>query len=325
MKSFLKCIALVGALLATAGSAPAQTYPSRPITMINPFPPGGATDILARTLTDHMKTSLRQPIIVEDVPGAGGSIGAGRVARAAPDGYTLGFGNWASHVGSGAMYPLQFDLVRDLDPVALVATAPLWIVGKNALPAKDVNELVAWLKSNPDKAMAATVGMGSGSHLCGLYLQKNTGTRFQFVPYRGGLPAMQDMVAGNVDIMCDLAANSLPFVRNGQIKAYAVMAKTRWFAAPDVPTIEETGLPGLYVTFWHGVWVPKGTPGDIVTTLNSAIVAALADTGVRQRFADQGHEIPPRDLQTPKALADYQKADIEKWWPVIKATNIKPE
>jgi tripartite-type tricarboxylate transporter receptor subunit TctC len=325
MKSFLKCIALVLALLTTAESAAAQTYPSRPITMINPFPPGGATDILARTLSDHMKASLRQPIIVEDVPGAGGSIGAGRVARAAPDGYTLGFGNWASHVGSGAMYPLQFDLLRDLDPVALVATAPLWIVGKNALRAKDMNELVAWLKSNPDKAMAATVGIGSGSHLCGLYLQKSTGTRFQFVPYRGGLPAMQDMMAGNVDFMCDLAANSLPFVRNGQIKAYAVMAKTRWFAAPDVPTIEETGLPGLYVTFWHGVWVPKGTPGDIVTALNSAIVAALADAGVRQRFADQGHEIPPRELQTPKALADYQKADIEKWWPVIKAANIKPE
>ena len=325
MRSIAKCIAMVAALLATAQGAAAQAYPSRPITMINPFPPGGATDILARTLTEHVKITLRQPIIVEDVPGAGGSIGAGRVARAAPDGYTLGFGNWASHVGSGAMYPLNYDLLKDLAPVALIATAPLWIVGKNTLPLKDMKELVAWLKSNPDKALAATVGIGSGSHLCGLYLQKHTGTRFQFVPYRGGLPAMQDMVAGNVDIMCDLAANSLPFVRNGRIKAYAVMAKTRWFAAPDVPTIEEMGLPGLYVTFWHGVWVPSGTPSDIVAALNEAIVKALADDGVRRRFAEQGHEIPPRELQTPQALADYQKADVEKWWPVIKAANIRPE
>jgi len=324
-RDWLRCIALVAALLAMTESAAPQAYPSRPITMINPFPPGGATDILARTLTEHMKIFLRQVIIVEDVPGAGGSIGAGRVARAAPDGYTMGFGNWASHVGTGAMYPLPFDLLKDLEPLALVATAPLWVVGKNALPARDMKELIAWLKSNPDTAMAATVGMGSGSHLCGLYLQKNIGTRFQFVPYRGGLPAMQDLIAGNADIMCDLAPNSLPFARNGQIRPYAVMAKTRWFAAPHVPTIEEAGLPGLYVTFWHGVWVPKGTPSDIVATLNDAIVAALADTGVRQRFAEQGHDIPPRELQTPKALADYQKADIEKWWPVIKAANIKPE
>jgi tripartite-type tricarboxylate transporter receptor subunit TctC len=325
MRSGFTCVALIAALLATAGTARPQAYPSRPITMVNPFPPGGATDILARTLTEHMRTTLRQPIIVEDVPGAGGSIGAGRVARAAPDGYTLGFGNWASHVGSGAMYPLPFDLLKDLEPVAVVAIAPLWMVGRNAFPARDMNELVAWLKSNPDKAMAATVGIGSGSHLCGLYLQKSFGLRFQFVPYRGGLPAMQDMVAGNVDIMCDLSANSLPFVRNGQIKAYAVMARQRWFAAPDVPTIEETGLPGLYVTFWHGVWVPKGTPGDVLARLNDAIVAALADAGVQRRFSDQGHEIPPRERQTAKALGDYQKAEIEKRWPVIKAANIKPE
>ena len=204
-RDWLRCIALVAALLAMTESAAPQAYPSRPITMINPFPPGGATDILARTLTEHMKIFLRQVIIVEDVPGADGSIGAGRVARAAPDGYTMGFGNWASHVGTGAMYPLPFDLLKDLEPLALVATAPLWVVGKNALPARDMKELIAWLKSNPDTAMAATVGMGSGSHLCGLYLQKNIGTRFQFVPYRGGLPAMQDLIAGNADIMCDLA------------------------------------------------------------------------------------------------------------------------
>jgi tripartite-type tricarboxylate transporter receptor subunit TctC len=310
-------------LVLAAESAAAQSYPSRPITMINPFPAGGATDILARTLVDHMKGSLGQPIVVENVPGAGGSVGTGRVARAAGDGYTLSFGNWASHVGSGAMYPLQYDLLKDLEPVAYIATSPLWIVARNSLPAKDMREMVTWLRSNPDKGSAATVGVGSGSHLCGLYLQKNTGTRFQFVPYRGGAPASQDLVAGNVDFMCDLAANSLPFVRNGQIKPYAVMARTRWFAAPDVPTIEEMGVPGLHMSFWHGVWAAKGTPGDIIARLNAAVASALADAAVRQKFADQGHEIPPREQHTPEALAAHHRAEIEKWWPIIKAANIQ--
>jgi tripartite-type tricarboxylate transporter receptor subunit TctC len=290
--------------------------------MINPFPPGGATDILARTLVDHMKGSLGQSIIVENVPGAGGSVGTGRAARAAPDGYTLSFGNWASHVGSGATYALQYDLLKDLEPVAYIATSPTWMVARKNFPAADMKEMIAWLKANPDKASAATVGTGSGSHLCGLYLQKNTGVSFQFVPYRGGAPASQDLVAGNVDFMCDLAANSLPFVRSGQIKAYAVMAKARWFAAPDVPTIEEMGVPGLYMSFWHGVWASKGTPKEIVAKLNAAVVNALADATMRQRFADQGHEIPPREQQTPEALAAHHRADIEKWWPIIKAANI---
>jgi tripartite-type tricarboxylate transporter receptor subunit TctC len=306
-----------------AGSAAAQVYPSRPLTVISPFPAGGATDILARTLFDHVKGSLGQPIIVENVPGAGGSVGTGRAARAVADGYTLSFGNWASHVGAGAMYPLTFDLLNDLEPVAYIATSPLWIVARKSLPAQDMKDMIAWLKANADKASAATVGVGSGSHLCGLYLQKNTGTRFQFVPYRGGAPASQDLVAGNVDFMCDLAANSLPFVRGGQIKAYAVMAKARWFAAPDVPTIEEMGVPGLYMSFWHGVWTPKGTPQDIVDKLNAAVVSALADAGVRRKFTDQGHEIPPREQQTPQALAAHHKAEIEKWWPIIKAANIQ--
>jgi tripartite-type tricarboxylate transporter receptor subunit TctC len=318
----------VGVALATLVSivdVAAQVYPSRPIAMINPFPAGGATDILARTLVEHMKGSLGQSIIVENAPGAGGSIGTARAVRAAPDGYTLSFGNWASHVGSGAMYPLQFNLLNDLDPVALIATSPLWIVARKAFPANDIKEMIAWLQANPDKASAATVGIGSGSHLCGLYLQRNTGTRFQFVPYRGGAPAAQDLVAGNVDLMCDLAANSLPFVRNGQIKAYAVMSKTRWFAATGVPTVEEIGVPGLYMSFWHGVWVSRGTARDIVAKLNAAVVSALADTDVRQRFAHQGHEIPPPEQQTPEALAAFHKAEIEKWWPIIKAANIKPE
>jgi tripartite-type tricarboxylate transporter receptor subunit TctC len=306
-----------------AGSASAQVYPSRPLTLINPFPAGGATDILARTLFEHVKGALGQPIIVENVPGAGGSVGTGRAARAAGDGYTLSFGNWASHVGAGAMYPLQFDLLTDLEPVAYIATSPLWIVARKSFPAHDMKEMIGWLRANADKAAAATVGVGSGSHLCGLYLQKNIGVRFQFVPYRGGAPASQDLVAGNVDFMCDLAANSLPFVRNGQIKAYAVMAKARWFAAPDIPTIEEMGVPGLFMSFWHGVWAAKGTPRDIVERLSAAVMSALADAGVRQKFADQGHEIPPREQQTPQGLATHHKAEIEKWWPIIKAANIQ--
>jgi tripartite-type tricarboxylate transporter receptor subunit TctC len=322
MSTGFRAAALSVGLLLLAGSAAAQ-YPSRPITLINPFPAGGATDILARTLMEHVKGTLGQPVIVENVPGAGGSVGTGRAARAAPDGYTLSFGNWASHVGSGAMYPLTFDLLTDLEPIAYLATSPLWVVARKSLPAQDMKDMIAWLKANSDKASAATVGVGSGSHLCGLYLQKNTGTRFQFVPYRGGAPASQDLVAGNVDFMCDLAANSLPFVRNGQIKAYAVMAKARWFAAPDVPTIEEMGVPGLYMSFWHGLWAPKGTARDIVDKLNTAMVSALADPAVRQKFADQGHEIPPREQQTPPALATHHKAEIEKWWPIIKAANIQ--
>jgi tripartite-type tricarboxylate transporter receptor subunit TctC len=312
-------------MLAGIGGAAAQSYPSRPITMIVPFPAGGATTVLARVLAEHMRESLGQPVVVENVGGAGGSIGVARTVRAAPDGYSLSFGNWASHVGAGAVYPVAYDVLADFEPVARVADTPLWMVAKNTLPAKDLKELIAWLKANPDKASAATVGPGSGSHLCGIYLQNNTGTRFQFVPYRGGGPAMQDLVAGQVDMMCDMSSNSLPHVRAGQIKALAVMAKTRWFGAPDVPTVDEMGVPGIYISFWHGLWVPKGAPADVLARLSGAVVKALADPVVRQRFADQGQEIPPPDQQTPAALATYHKADIHKWWPIIKAANIKAE
>jgi tripartite-type tricarboxylate transporter receptor subunit TctC len=323
MKRFVLALTVVA--LAGVASAQAQSYPSRPITMIVGFPPGGATTVLARLLTEHMKTTLGQPIIVENVPGAGGSIGTARAARAAPDGYTLSFGNWASHVGSGAMYPLQFDLLRDLEPVVFVANSPLWLVAKNALPPRDLKELIAWLKANPDKASAATVGVGSGSHTCGVYIQNRTGTKFQFVPYRGGAPAMQDLIGGQVDFMCDFAGNSLPNVRNGQIKAYAVMAKSRWFAAPDVPTFEEMGVPGLEMSFWHGLWVPKGTDPAVVAKLNAAAQAALADATVKQRYAEMGQEMAARERQTPQALAAFHKAEIEKWWPLMKAANIKPQ
>lgn len=322
MRKLLWVIA-VAILTASMETTSAQPYPSRPITIVVPFPAGGATNTLARILAEHMKTSLGQTIIVENVPGAGGSIGVGRVARAAADGYMLNFGNWASNVGAGAVYPVQYDVLSDFEPIARVADTPLWIVARKDLPAKDLKELIAWLKANPDKASAATVGPGSGSHLCGIYLQNSTGTRFQFVPYRGGAPAIQDLVAGQVDMMCDMSSNSLPFMRNGQIKALGVMAKTRWFGAPEVPTVDEMGVPGVYVSFWHGLWAPKGTPKDALAKLNAAVVAALVDPTVRQRFADQGQEIPPRDQQTPDALAAYHKADIDRWWPIIKAANIK--
>jgi tripartite-type tricarboxylate transporter receptor subunit TctC len=325
-RRFLHRLAGAAAVLpAISHVATAQSYPSRPLTMIVPFPAGGATTTLAHILAEHMKETLGQPIVVENIGGAGGSIGVSRSARAAPDGYSLSFGNWASHVGAGAVYPVAYDALTDFEPVARVADTPLWVVARKNLPANDLKELIAWLKANPDKAAAATVGPGSGSHLCGIYLQNNTGTRFQFVPYRGGSPAIQDLVAGQVDMMCDMSSNSLPHVRTGQIKALAVMAKSRWFGAPDVPTVDEMGVPGLYISFWHGLWVSKGTPRDIVAKLNGAVVQALADPTVRQRFVDQGQDVPTREQQTPEALASYHKAEIDKWWPIIKAANIKGE
>jgi tripartite-type tricarboxylate transporter receptor subunit TctC len=323
----MKKLCVIAAVFAAAmiGGAAAEDYPSRAITVVVPFPAGGATGLLAHILAEQMQTELGQPVVVENVGGAGGSIGVARVARATPDGYTLVFGNWASNVGSGAVYPVDYDLLKDFAPVSRIADTPLWIVARKEFPASDFKTMTAWLKANPGKATAATVGVGSGSHLCGIYLQNTLGVTFQFVPYRGGAPASQDLVAGNVDLMCDQAANSLPFVRSGQIKALVVMAKERWFGAPDVPTVDEMGVPGIYVSFWHGLWAPKGTPKAIIAKLNGAVVQALADDAVRKRFADQGQEIPPRDQQTPEALAAYQKADIEKWWPMIKAAGIKGE
>lgn len=311
--------------LAWIGSAMPEVYPSRTITMVVPFPAGGGTTLLARILAEAIKEKLGQPMIVETVAGAGGSIGVAKVARAAADGYTLSFGNWASHVGSGAVYPVDYDLLKDFEPIAHVADAPLWLVARKDFPANNLKDAIAWLKANPGKATAATVGVGSGSHLCGIYVQNATGVRFQFIPYKGGAPASQDLVSGNVDLMCDFASNSLPFYRSGQIKALAVMAKQRWFGAPQVPTVDEMGVPGIYVDFWHGLWAPKGTPKDIIAKLNSAVVDVLADDTVRKRFADQGQEIPPRDQQTPAALHAFQQADIEKWWPMIKAAGIKAE
>jgi tripartite-type tricarboxylate transporter receptor subunit TctC len=292
--------------------------------MIVPYPAGGPTDTLARILSEHMRISLGQSVIIENVSGAGGSIGVGRAARSAPDGYTVSIGHWQTHVLNGASYKLQYDVVKDFEPVSLLADTPQWIVARKLLPAKDLKELIDWLKKNPGKATAGTVGVG-GPEITGIYFQNMTGTSFTFVPYRGGAPLNQDLLGGQIDFGFGQAASTFVHVRNGDLKAYAVMAKTRWSAAPEIPTIDEAGVSGLYASFWHGLWMPKGTPQDVITKLNSAVQAALADATVRQRFADQGQDIPPREQQTPEALAAQQKAEIEKWWPIMKAANIKGE
>jgi tripartite-type tricarboxylate transporter receptor subunit TctC len=315
------CVLLWGGIAA----APAQVYPSRPITMVVPFAAGGPVDTVARILSEPMRVTLGQSIIVENVTGAAGSIGVGRVARAAPDGYTLSIGHWSTHVVNGAIYPLPYDLLRDLEPIVLLPSNPMIVVSKNAVPAKNLNEFVGWIKANEGKVSAGTAGAGSATHVAGVYFQNVTGTRFQFVPYRGTGPALQDLVAGQIDFIVDQASNSLQHVRDGKIRAYAVTASARLPSAPDIPTVAEAGLPSLDISVWYGLWAPKGTPKEIIAKLNAAAVHALSEPTVRQRFAELGLDMPPRDQLTPEALAAYQKAEIEKWWPVIKGANIKTE
>jgi tripartite-type tricarboxylate transporter receptor subunit TctC len=320
---------LIGAIalgaLACTGEAQAQGYPSRPVTMVVALPAGGAVDALARVLAEHMRVTLGQPIVVENMGGAGGTLAMTRVARSAPDGYTLGMGTLSQYVVSAAVYALTFDVLKDLEPVALLPSVPYWMIARKTLPPNNLQELVAWLKANPDKASASTTGTASLARFCGLFFQERTGTRYQFVPYRGGAPALQDLVAGQIDLSCDLAANSLPQLRNGNIKAYAVMAKRRWFAAPGLPTTDEAGVPGVHVSTWHGFWLPKGVPADIIARLNAAATAAMADPDIRRKIADLGMELPPPEQQTPAAFAAFHKAEIDTWWPIIKATGIKAE
>src|SRR4051812_12066406 len=309
---------ILAALLATlafAGVAAAQNFPSRPITIIVPFSAGGPSDAMARILAERMKVTLGETLLVENVTGAGGSIGVGRAVRSPPDGYTISFGHLGTHVANGAIYKLGFDLVSDLEPVVLLPSNPMIIVSKNAVPAKTLQELLAWLKSRPTPAAAGTAGAGSGSHIAGLYFENVTGIKLQYVPYRGTGPAMNDLVGGQIDLIVDQISNSIAQVRAGNIRAYAVTDAKRVESAPDVPTTDEAGLSGFHMTLWSGMWVPKDTPKEIVARLNAATVDALNDATVRKQFENLGLQMPPSDQLTPAALGDWQKAEIAKWWP----------
>jgi len=324
-RKFLHLAAAAAALPAVSRIAWAQGYPTRPITMVVPYAAGGPADSVGRILVERMRASLGQPVIIENVTGANGSIAVGRVARAAPDGYTLSLGLWNTHVSNGALYALQYDVLNDFEPVGLLASFSSMIVARKAMPANDLKEFIAWLKANPSKASQGSAGVGSMGHLGGVYFQSTTGTRIQHVPYRGSAPAMQDLVAGQVDMMVDAPVVILPQLRAGTIKAFAVLAKSRLAQAADVPTADEAGLPGFHISNWFGFWVPRGTSKDMIGKLNAAAVSGLADPTVRQKLAELGFETPPREQQTPEALGAFQRAEIDKWWPIIKAANIKGE
>ena len=312
-------------LTALLSPASAQTYPTRPITMVVPFSAGGPTDTVARILGQAMGTALGQPVIIENVTGAAGSIGVGRVARAAPDGYTIGIGHWSTHVVNAAVYHLNYDVLEDFAPISLVANNAQLIVSKNDVPAKNLKELIAWVKANQDKIVQGTGGVGAASHIGGLFFQQMTGTKFQFVPYRGTGPMMQDLLAGQIDFSFDQAANSLPQVQAGRIRGYAVTSKTRIASAPDIPTVDEAGLPGFYVSVWHGLWVPKGTPKAIVDKLVAATQTALIDANLQKRWMELGQDLPPPEQQGPEALRAYHKAEVDKWLPIIKAAGVRAE
>jgi tripartite-type tricarboxylate transporter receptor subunit TctC len=324
-QAFLSVMMIIGFNMNAAGPATCETYPSRPITMVLPFAAGGPTDTLMRIIGARMQVLLGQPVIIENVSGAAGTISLGRVARAAPDGYTISVGPMNSHVLTGAIYRLPFDLLNDFEPVALLANNPSVIVSKKDVPARDLKELIAWVKANRDKVLVGTSGVGAATHLGGILFENLTDTRVQFVPFRGTGPAMQALVAGQIDLVFDQLSNSLPQLQAGTIKSYAVMAETRAIAAPDIPTVDEAGLTKLYLPVWNGMWAPKGTPKDIIRKLNKAVVESLADTTVRQRLADIGQQIYPREQQSPEALGAYHKAEIEKWWPIVKAAGIKAD
>ena len=317
-------LAILVSLLSTIGVA-AQPYPSRPVTMIVPFPAGGPTDALGRILGERMRQSLGVSIVIENVGGAGGSVGAGRLARATPDGHTIGIGQVTSHVFSGAVYTINFDIVRDFEPIALIASAPQWLLARSGFPASSLAELKAWLQANPDKASFATIGSGSPTHVWGVNFANSIGARINFVSYRGGGPVLQDLIAGHVDMGIVEASFSVAQVQGGAVKALAVLSSARWRKSPDTPNVDEAGARGLYLPFWHCLWAPKGTPAEIVARLNAAVIETLEDAAIKQKLTDMGQEIYPRAELTPAALAATQKAAIDTWWPIIKAARIKPE
>ncbi|MBI4274116.1 MAG: tripartite tricarboxylate transporter substrate binding protein BugD [Rhizobiales bacterium] len=318
MKKFIVALALTA--IAGIAGVQAQTYPTRSITLIVPFPPGGSTDTIARIMAERMRTVLGQPIIIENVGGAGGSIAVGRLARAAPDGYTIDIGQWDTHVGS-IIYALTYDLQKDFEPIGLMSINPQLMVGKKALPANGLKELIAWMKANPDKI--TFVNQNAAAQVTGILFQQATGQKVQFIPYRGAGPAMTDLVSGQVDLLVVQAAVALPQLQSGTIKAVANLSPQRSKALPDIPTSDEGGVPGLYMSGWFGFFAPKGTPKDIIAKLNGAMVQALADPAIAKRFAELGLDVASREQQTPEGLVAFQKAEIEKWWPIIKSTGIK--
>ena len=318
-------LAALVALLISGSPAHAQKFPSHPITIVVPFSAGGPSDAMSRILAERMQRTLGETILIENVTGAGGSLGVGRVVRAAADGYTIGFGHLGTNVANGAIYKLGYDLVTDLEPVVLLPSNPMIIVSKNAVPATSLKELLAWLKSRPTPPTAGTAGAGSGSHIVGLYFENVTGIKLQYVPYRGTAPALTDLVAGQIDIIVDQLSNSIAQVRAGTIRAYAITDDKRVESASDIPTTDEAGLPGFHMTLWSGLWVPKNTPKDIVAKLNTAAVDTLNDPAVRKKFEDLGLQVPPADKLTPGALGAWQQAEIAKWWPMLKAANVRLE
>jgi tripartite-type tricarboxylate transporter receptor subunit TctC len=321
MHRLVLAMTAIAAISGCAGSAAAQSFPSRPITMIVPFAAGGPTDVIARVIGERMGQSLGQPVVIENVTGAGGTIAAGRVARAAPDGYTLDLATWSTHVVTPVLYQPQYDVFRDFAPVAWLTQTPLLLVSRKDIPANDLQELVAWLKSNPVLLGSA----GGTDQVAGYLLQQQTGAKIQVVPYRGLAPAMQDLLAGRIDLLFDQPSDAVPQIRSGTIKGYAVTASTRAAVAPNIPTVDEAGLPGLHISPWHSLWLPKGTPPAVIAKLNAAAIDALADPAVRKRLGDVGQDIVPREQQTPEALAAYYKSETDKWWPIIKAAGIKAE
>jgi tripartite-type tricarboxylate transporter receptor subunit TctC len=321
----LHLTASAAALPAMSRVAWAQSYPTRPITIVVGAAAGGPTDTIGRVITERMRASLGQTLVIENNGAAAGSIAHGRVARAAPDGYTLSLGHWGTHVVNGAVYTLAYDVLKDFEPVALISVSPYFIVGKRDLAVNDLKELVAWLKTSGDKATQGTSGAGSPGHIGGVLLQSILASRWLFVPYRGANPVMQALLAGEFDWTFTTPDQGLPQIQAGRIKPYAITAKSRMALAPNVPTTDEAGLPGFYLSYWHGLWAPRGTPKDIIEKLNAAVAAALAEPPVRQRLGDLGQEIFAREQQRPESLGALQKAEIEKWWPIIKAAGIKPE
>jgi tripartite-type tricarboxylate transporter receptor subunit TctC len=317
-----KLFGAVALLVASLASAQAQNYPTRQITLVVPFPPGGSTDVAARIMAEKMRPILGQPVIIENQGGAGGSIAVGRVARAQPDGYTIDIGQWDTHVGS-IIYNLNYDLQKDFEPLGLISVNPQLLVARKNLEANKLGELVPWMKSHPGDIKF--VNQNAAAAISGLLLQQLTDTKLTFIPYRGAGPAMTDLVAGQVDLLVAQGAVTLPQVRGGTIKAIANLSPQRSASMPDIPTSDETGVPGLYMSGWFGFWAPKGTPRDIVAKLNNAMMQVLADPATKAKFTELGLDVAPKEQQTPEGLAKFQQAEIDKWWPIIKAANLKGE